>query len=125
MIVNFFFVFGSLIEFAMVSGQEQQKMRNTPEQKPKEEQKKGANEVELAANDDAVKAALMTSNSPNGADLDCELRGPETSMVDQLKKSFNRRFRGDIDLAARFLFPATFALWNCVYFALGFGLRSY
>ncbi len=27
MIVNFFFVFGSLIEFAMVSGQEQQKLR--------------------------------------------------------------------------------------------------
>ena len=91
----------------MVSGQEQHRMRS----------------AELAK---AEENKQLLENKDKGEDGESQNGGvPKADQGNFLQRVYKEKFKGDIDLVARRLFPLCFTLWNILYFALGFGLRTY
>ena len=148
MIVNFFFVFGSLIEFAIVnntksddSSKKQQGVKTTEEQ------------VKLLTNDrkptvvndaDDYITSAMTSSIASSPMTSCEVNGNgvKSSAVDgldmgdvvstpskgggervaQKKMGFLARLviKRDVDDIAKLFFPTSFVVWHVVFALMGY-----
>ena len=142
MIVNFFFVFGSLIEFAIVNN-------TKPDDSAKKQSPKSEEQVKLLsdsgkgpATDDNASNTQMTSfgmssngvkssdgaTGGGGATLDMGGEGAPSISIKGKRSSpknkmgfFVRLFiKRDVDDIAKLFFPTSFAVWHVVFALMGY-----
>ena len=111
MIVNFFFVFGALIEFAMVNADSSAKKLKKEKKQQAVLEKRTTVQYNFVHPSEPATPSDNVNNSPES--------GPTEEKVAKKPAQWK-----DFDGISKKVFPSLFLIWNIFYFGIGFGLSS-